>query len=550
VLASVDSPTLRKTRGAFFTPPHLCDFVVEWAVRSSSERVLEPSCGEAAFLTSAGRRLRTLGAPVPALQGVEIHAASAIAAQARLAHEGLSASIVVDDFFRVCGEGSVDVVVGNPPFVRFHDFAGESAARAREVAGRAGVQLTRLASSWAAFTVHAATFLRPGGRLGLVVPAELLSVNYAANVRRFLAQSFESVRLVLFANRAFPDVLQDVVLLFADGYGCGPARKWEVQRIDDASALALSGPVSTDWAAASDGHRWSDVLLDSERREVFERTSSGPGVAPLQSWGETSLGMVTGNNRWFVRSPAEAGQLGLQSEELVPVSPPGSAHLRGLDFTALDWRRMGVEGRRTELVRPGLEPGVSARRLIAEGVAAGVDRAYKCRVRKPWWRVPLVRPPDLFVTSMNADTPRLIGNSAQVRHLNSVHGLYLRPGLREPGWDLPVAALNSLTVLGAEIVGRSYGGGILKLEPREADLLPVPDPEVVTGLSAELRRVREQIARLLAGRHLLEAISLVDQIVLVDGLGIAPSEVACLEAGHRSLQARRVGRGRSAWKSG
>ena len=34
--------------------------------------------------------------------------------------------------------------------------------------------------------VHAALFLRPGGRMALVLPAELLSVNYAAAVRKFL----------------------------------------------------------------------------------------------------------------------------------------------------------------------------------------------------------------------------------------------------------------------------------------------------------------------------------------------------------------------------
>ncbi|MDP9479947.1 MAG: SAM-dependent methyltransferase [Actinomycetota bacterium] len=62
-IASSDTPALRKARGAFFTPPELCNFVADWAVRSSSDTVLEPSCGEAAFLLAAGERLRTLGAP-------------------------------------------------------------------------------------------------------------------------------------------------------------------------------------------------------------------------------------------------------------------------------------------------------------------------------------------------------------------------------------------------------------------------------------------------------------------------------------------------------
>ncbi len=77
-------------------------------------------------------------------------------------------------------------MIGNPPFVRYQDFSGEARVRSRAAALRAGVPLTNLASSWAAFAVHSALFPRPGGRMGLVLPAELLSVNYAAEVRRFL----------------------------------------------------------------------------------------------------------------------------------------------------------------------------------------------------------------------------------------------------------------------------------------------------------------------------------------------------------------------------
>ena len=83
-------------------------------------------------------------------------------------------------------------MIGNPPFIRYQDFSGEARARSRTAARRAGVGLSNLASSWAAFAVHAALFLRPGGRMGLVLPAELLSVNYAAQVRRFSTKRVDS----------------------------------------------------------------------------------------------------------------------------------------------------------------------------------------------------------------------------------------------------------------------------------------------------------------------------------------------------------------------
>ena len=55
-----DTPRLRKERGAFFTPPGITEFVASWAIRTPSDRVLEPAAGDAAFLIAAVERLAGL----------------------------------------------------------------------------------------------------------------------------------------------------------------------------------------------------------------------------------------------------------------------------------------------------------------------------------------------------------------------------------------------------------------------------------------------------------------------------------------------------------
>src|SRR5690606_17407911 len=142
---------------------------------------------------------------------------SAAEAERTLRSEGIQASIRAADFFTLDADGSYDAVVGNPPYIRYQDFSGEARGASRRAALAAGVPLTQLASSWAAFTVLSALHLRVGGRMGLVLSAELVTVNYAAEVRRFLMERFESVRLVLFVERVFPGVQEEVVLLLADG---------------------------------------------------------------------------------------------------------------------------------------------------------------------------------------------------------------------------------------------------------------------------------------------------------------------------------------------
>lgn len=548
---AADSPAARKARGAFFTPPALCRHVVKWAVRTPQDDVLEPSCGEAAFLLAAGERLDALAGSADAkrgrLDGIELHAGSARHAETLVLAAGHDVNVRIDDFFTFAPTPVYDAVIGNPPYVRYQDFSGVARARSREAALRGGVTLTGLASSWAAFTVHAALFLKPGGRLGLVLPAELLTVNYAAEVRHFLMQRFARVRLVLFTERVFPGVLEEVVLVLADGCGEGPAGYCELHQVGAVEDLSdLPGQVQQ-WIPTTPHGKWTPSLLSMSALTAYTALEHGGAFTPLQTWGETTLGMVTGNNGYFALAPGRARELGLRPAELLAISPPGSRHLRGLAFTGSARRALGADGAATFLFRPQGKPSAAGRAYIDEGEKLGVDEAYKCRVRSPWWRVPLVKPADLLVTYMNADTPRLCANPARVHHLNSVHGVYLREPLRQLGMDLlPLASLNSMTLVGAETVGRAYGGGMLKLEPKEADRLPVPSPATLEAARDALTAVRPNVAALLRRpQGLLHAVHVIDQALLVQHLGIARSEIDVLREARADLAARRAARARS-----
>lgn len=549
--ASLDTAALRKARGAFFTPEPLARHVTEWAVRDVADTVLEPSCGEAAFLLSAVDRLAALNdaatvSTTPHLDGVELHEPSAQAARDVLSQAGVDARVQVGDFFTVDPTGSYDVVIGNPPYIRYQDFSGEARSHSREAALRAGVPMSGLASSWAAFTVHSALFLKKGGRLGLVVPAELLTVNYAAEVRRFLMQRFARVDLVLFEERVFPEAEVDAVLLLAEGYDEGPTDHCRIYQARNPEALSEVVTRPRIWRPATPEAKWTGSLLSPETLAAYTDLTAGEHFTTLETWGDTTLGMVTGNNRYFALSPARVRELGLKTSDLIRLSPPGSRHLRGLSFTGSAWNEMGEAGSPTYLFRPAGEPSKAGEDYIAAGEAIGVERAYKCRVRKPWWRVPLVKPADLFLTYMNADTPRLSANRAMAHHLNSVHGVYLKTGHRALGMDLlPLAALNSMTLLGAETVGRAYGGGMLKIEPREADVLPVPAPAVLKAARQDLSVLRPQMATHLRNGRLLDAARLVDDVLLVGHLGMSRVDVRALREGHADLTARRVSRGGS-----
>ena len=541
----MDLPELRKARGAFFTPPEISKYIAGWAIRSSADRVLEPSCGDASFLLEAAARLQSLGASrdrlCRQLSGIEIHEASALEASTILREFQFGADIRVGDFFLESPSELVDVLVGNPPYVRYQQYFGAARARSLEAALAQGVRLNGLASSWAAFVVHATSFLKSDGRLGLVLPAELLTVKYAAVVRRFLLERFARVRLVIFENLVFPGVLEEVVLLLAEG--SGGAQCFEVHQTRDLTTLQSADTAVWAEHRPREGQKWTPALLSTSLFSAYCELAEEASFGTLKDWGQTYLGAVSGANAYFCMSGAEATQRGIPVSDLLSISPPGSRHLRGLSLSEAAWKYLEREGSRSYLFWPKGEPGAAARSYIAEGEMEGVPKAYKCAVRSPWWRVPLVQTPDLFLTYMNHDRPRLIANDAKVDILNSLYGVALRKDLKSLGQELlPIACLNSMTLLGAEMVGRAYGGGLLKLEPREADLLPIPSPSVLLASKDELLNVRPSVGAALRAGDLAKAVELVDAILLQTYSGLTTSEVDALRKGRGLLFQRRLSR--------
>ncbi|MDF2050237.1 N-6 DNA methylase [Arthrobacter sp. Cr_A7] len=541
-MSDVDTAELRKARGAFFTPAAISSFVTDWAVRTPCDRVLEPSAGDAVFLVDAVRRLQSLAGDstkAPIVDGVEIHAPSAERAESRVIEAGGVPQITVSDFFLVDPIPSYSAVIGNPPFIRFQEFSGASRTRSREAALKAGVALSGLASSWAAFTVHSALFLKDGGRLGLVLPAELLSVNYAAPIRRFLFDRFRSVQLVLFDEQVFPEVEADVVLLMAEGFNEGPTDAAIIRHARNAEDLHTD-TTGKRWVPSDPSAKWTASLVGGEALECLASLRVAGHFSLLEQWGDTTLGMVTGNNKYFALTPARVEELNIPDADLLRLSPPGSAHLRQLSLSSEMLSRLGSEGKATYLFRPREVPSPASAAYIEAGHIAGVDGAYKCRIRSPWYRVPLLAPADLLLTCMNADTARLTTNTAQAHHLNSVHGVYLRPEAKDLGKELlPLASLNSATLLSAEMVGRSYGGGILKIEPREADVWAMPSRDLIETCADALRGVRHRVAKLLQDNQLMEAVSLVDHILLVGSGLMTPLELDSIRSAHAALSQRR-----------
>jgi adenine-specific DNA methylase len=130
--------------------------------------------------------------------------------------------------------------------------------------------------------------------------------------------------------------------------------------------------------------------------------------------------------------------------------------------------------------------------------------------------------------------PKLIANKAHATCTDTIHRVRFTDR-RESG-RVVAAFLNSLTFAYAEIMGRSYGGGVLELEPNEADNLPIP---LAGGEMLDLREADRALRR---SDDISTVLDRHDAVILVDGLGLDSSDVKTLRGIWAKLRDRRIGR--------
>lgn len=534
---------LKKANGAYYTDEAVARFLTCWALPDEGLSILDPSCGDGVFLAEAlGMR------PPSRLVGVDIQASALAQAKGRLG--GDHAELVNADFFSTTPDklGRFDAVVGNPPFIRFHRFSGMSRARALGVAKAAGVKLTALSSAWAPFLVHAAQFVQPGGRLAMVAPMELLHAAYALPVLRYLCDCFARTVVLTFERRLFPDLSQDTVLVLGScraGQGRGLdllslKDPWQLETLLAVDPLLRAGRSLPVEPLVSGQQRALQYLLPDATRRLYVSLQAEGLSARLGEWLAVSIGYVTGNNSFFHFSAAKAEELGLETRNLRRVLRRAE-EIRGLAYTESDWLAARAADAECYVLSLDAEDGVlppAVSAYIREGERKGVHLAYKCAVRSPWYSVPGIGLPEAFVTYMVHTRLILAVNRARTSAPNSL--LVARRKEGAPTADfMAVAMATSLAQLSAEIEGHSLGGGLLKLEPGEAAKLTLPAPGLTTR---QVRRVFEEVDRMLRDGREAEAQEKADASLLQSGLGLSPRDCRRLRDGINVLRGRRLNR--------
>jgi len=483
-----------KILGAVYTPPRVATALVRWAVRSPDDKVLDPACGEGVFLASARTHLANLGSKYPTCLGVDIDPQAASASLA-----------ICSDFFEWAKNCSTrfDAIVGNPPFVRSHLFSETSRAIAFQQMEEMGLHPSRLMSTWAPFIALSCKLLAPNGRLAFVVPEEILHVGYAEKLRTFLLKRFRQVTVCLPEDQVFPSVQQSVILLLCENKTDEPAGLFTISfgRFEEGPSYATEPAPAWEWH-----NKWTHVFLSDWEREAVAEAFSILRWKPLKDYGRVEVGVVTGYNDFFVLPRSKAKQI--SPKYLTPIVA-SARDLKGIRLASSDFTEL-VEGERPAFLLHTTSPieklPKRVRDYLARGEEMKVNQRFKCRNREPWYGVPSVWPADALLLRQVGEIPKLVHLSKKCTSTDTIHRVtWLRPSL---GRQHTAGFLNTWTLIACEIMGRSYGGGVLELMPSEANNIPVPPP------LPKLETVFDSVDEAIRGRRFDRATQLVDNVVI------------------------------------
>jgi len=466
----------QKLRGGYYTPEDLARFLTRWVAPTTGTRVLEPSCGDGAFFPM----LAGTGADVTAFELAPEEAAKAAA-------YGLPNCTVHNrDFLGWALKTHAepfDAVLGNPPFIRYQYLPTCFQTNAERVFTRLDCRFTKHTNAWVPFVLAAMDLLRPGGRLAMVVPSEIVHVMHAQSLRAYLSKQCRRIVIVDPREIWFEGTLQGAVLLLAEkkaspdmhgeGLGIYPVAGRNFLRQDPETVFNAPRTINGKTLLG----KWTRALVQPKTLEILDEVDASANYCRFANAASVDVGIVTGANKFFLVTNDVVTRHGL-AEWAHPMFGR-SDHCPGVIYDIDQHARNAAAGKPTNflwLPDESVENRPRARSYIARGESENLHKRYKCRIRSPWYTVPSVYATDVGMLKRSHNSPRLILNRARAYTTDTAYRIRSRRGTAD---QLVYGFINGLTALSAELEGRHYGGGVLELVPSEIEKLLLPVPERV-----------------------------------------------------------------------
>jgi len=241
------------------------------------------------------------------------------------------------------------------------------------------------------------------------------------------------------------------VLLWLKGYGKKNQSIVSAFARDFADEISYSSVVPTDWEA-------SQVIPIAKKdiNAIFDRLKNEFGFCSLSSCARAHIGVVTGANKYFIREIDYCNKNNLSEVQLIPVLT-----------NAKELSVLLAKGQETlkRLIILNECDEKKFKWFIDEGLDAEYNQRSHSKYRKPWYKLNPGETPDAFFPYRVGKIPYLVLNDYEIQSTNSIHRVYFK-GLSalEKKW-LFVSMLSIYGQLSISMNAKTYGRGMLKIEP-------------------------------------------------------------------------------------
>lgn len=510
----IKDASAEKLRGAYYTPPAIASFILHWGINGGHDAdILEPSCGDGVFLEC----MRDENMLFNTVTAVEYEATEADKARALGLHDS---EVINQDFHRFCldTEKRFDLVVGNPPFIRYQYYDANQQKLADKIFKNAKLKRTKLTNAWVTFVVGCTQLLRDNGKMGFVIPSELLMVKYAQQLRKYLAKTFNKINIISFENLVFEEIQQEVVLLLCEKNGTNEHKIEHIEVKDTEGLLALDPHQLKFPSKDIDFHtdKWTYYFLDKKELELLNKVKN---MTKISSFANVEVGITTGSNDFFTVPQSIVSMY--QLEDYARPMVGRSVQVNSLCFTKSDWRANVVSEAKAHLLvftpdaKEKGNDGVKA--YLESGEAAKIDKGYKTSIRDYWWVIPSIKLSDALFLRRNNLYPKFVLNNAGAYTTDTMHRVFINEGVNKKAFV--ASYYNSLSFAFAEILGRNFGGGCLELMPSEVGGIYLPYRE-------ENEQIFDKLDEMLRKKATAdEILNYTDEIILHQGVGLSNDEV-------------------------
>ena len=529
----IENASAEKLRGAYYTPEDIARFILKWGINGSTTAdILEPSCGDGIFLECLYKEQATFRR----LIAVEYEKSEAKKAAA-IGLKG--AKVIAADFHEFCltTKDRFDLIVGNPPYIRYQYYDAKQQELADEIFKNAGLKRTKLTNAWVTFVVGCCLLLKENGKLGFVVPSELLQVKYAQQLRKFLSSFFNKINIISFEDLVFEDIQQEVVLLLCEKNGTDEHLIEHIEVKDSDDLLSLDPRRLKFPSKKIDFHtdKWTYYFLDKEELDLLQKIRD-IHVDTIATHAEVEVGITTGSNDFFT-VPQSIVNL-YQLQDIAKPMVGRSVQVNSLRFTVDDWQNNADSGAKAYMLvfppKAHITGNEGVKAYLANGINDGIDKGYKTGIRDYWYVIPSIRQSDALFLRRNNMFPKFVLNEAGAYTTDTMHRVFIHPGVNRRAFL--ASYYNSLSFAYAEILGRNFGGGCLELMPSEVEGIILPYRE-------ENEYLFDQIDKMLREKKTAdEILDVTDDIILHKGLGLSKDETALCRSIWHKIMGRRLSR--------